>query len=57
MIISHQPKGLHLQKYREINDGISAIRSGKYIDDNDAYRFEMITGIDLNNDTLIGAWY
>lgn len=56
MIISHQPKGLHLQKYREMNDGISAIRSGKYIED-DVYRFESITGIDLNNDTLIGEWY
>ena len=55
MIISHQPKGLHLQKYREINNDIIPIRAGKYIED-DVYRFENITGVDLNNDTLIGAW-
>lgn len=55
MIISHQPKGLHLQKYREVDNDIIPIRAGKYIED-DVYRFENITGVDLNNDTLIGAW-
>lgn len=55
MIISHQPKGLHLQKYRVIDNKITPIRSGKYIDDN-VYRFELITGIDLNYDTLVGPW-
>jgi len=55
MIISQQQNGLHLQKYREMNDDIIPIRAGKYIED-DVYRFENITGVDLNNDTLIGAW-
>ena len=55
MIISHQFPGLHLQKYRVIDNDITAIRFGKYIDD-EVYRFELITGIDLNYDTLVGPW-
>ena len=56
MIISQQPKGVHLQKYRVIDNDLMAIRSGKYIDD-DIYRFERISGIDLNHDTLVGEWF